>query len=108
MCEGKLVSGAGTELFQEVPYALVQANDDYEQDGLKNGEEVEVIKSGLGKVYVRVKSSPVNDDTDGDGIIDYNDTKPLEWYVCDRDLAIFAALAYEDGTDYVNSMYENH
>jgi hypothetical protein len=38
----------------------------------------------------------------GDGV----DSEPLDWNVGDRDLAIFAALAYENGTDYVNRMYQ--
>lgn len=44
-------------------------------------------------------------DTDGDGYYDWQDSRPKEWDVGDRDLAIFSKLAYLDGEDYVGAMY---
>ncbi|SHO49444.1 cellulose binding domain-containing protein [Anaerocolumna xylanovorans] len=105
MCEGRLTSGSGIKLFAGQSYAAVQANSDYDGDSVPNGEEVYVVKGSDNKVYLKVNSSPVQEDTDYDGLWDSEDQEPLVWNVCDRDLAIFAALAYENGTNFVNKMY---
>lgn len=105
MCDGILVSGTGIKLFSGIPYDNVQANNDYDNDGLINGDEVEVTTRSDGKVYMKVNASPVDDDTDDDGYVDGIDDNPMDWDVGDRDLAMFAALAYEDGENYVNKMY---
>ena len=44
-------------------------------------------------------------DTDGDGYYDWQDPRPKEWDVGDRDLAIFAKLCYLDGEKYEGAMY---
>lgn len=104
MCEGKLISGTGINIFKGHSYEEVQANSDYDGDSIINGDEVAVTQSAS-KTYLKVTSSPTNTDTDLDGLTDSKDTAKLIWNVCDRDLAIFAALAYEDGTNYINKMY---
>lgn len=105
MCEGKLTTGTGIPLFNGLSYDVVQANRDYDSDQVSNGNEVAVTRSSSGKTYLKLSSSPVLTDTDSDGLLDLEDPKPLVWNMCDRDLSIFAALAYEDGTNFVNKMY---
>lgn len=56
-----------------------------------------------GKTAVEVYdyvSNPILRDTDFDGLEDSADSAPLKWDVCNRDLAMFAALAYEEGVSY--------
>ncbi len=58
------------------------------------------LKNG-GEQYITVysyKSRPDKADTDGDGLDDKEDPDPRNWNVCDRDLAMCAAMCYEDGT----------
>ena len=51
-------------------------SDDWDGDGLKNGEEVSV-KSKNGRPYLVVKSSPIFADTDGDGYNDGEEVKTM-------------------------------
>lgn len=76
--------------------------DDWDGDGLKNGDELKIVQQD-GKVYLKMLSSPIEYDTDGDGLNDCSDTHPLEWDVCNRDFAMCAALCYEDGTEARNA-----
>lgn len=46
-----------------------EACDDWDGDGLKNGEEIQVCVTG-NKVYVKMESHPLLADTDGDGYSD--------------------------------------
>ena len=77
-------------------------SDDWDGDGLKNGDELKIVQQD-GKVYLKMLSSPIEYDTDGDGLNDCSDTHPLKWDVCNRDLAMCAALCYEDGTEARNA-----
>ncbi|MBR3004151.1 MAG: InlB B-repeat-containing protein [Lachnospiraceae bacterium] len=49
---------------------------DWDDDGLKNGEEMSVVKA-FGKYYANFHSDPTRSDTDGDGIGDYAEVKQL-------------------------------
>ena len=77
LCEGKLRTGTGVPLFEGISYDEVQSSDDYDQDGIPNGEEV-IVKydAATGKTYIAVVSSPTNPDTDGDGVKDGDDPEP--------------------------------
>lgn len=66
----------GNLLISSGSYALVGVCDkygadcaDWDNDGLLNGEEIQVVTSSFG-TYVRMKSNPVIEDTDGDGLTD--------------------------------------
>ena len=90
---------------------LDKNNPDTDGDGLKDGEEVTLkyhYNADKSQVFVtgNMKSNPAQTDTDGDGKQDNIDKRPMEWDVCDRDLAMFAALCYEDGHDFIDKMYE--
>jgi uncharacterized protein YegL len=77
LCEGKLRTGTGIALFAGISYDEVQARPDYDNDGVLNGDEVIVTyDADTDKTYIMVVSSPVNADTDGDGILDDTDTAP--------------------------------
>ncbi len=73
--------------------------NDYDGDGIINGDELCLVQSG-NVVYLKMKSNPAVKDTDHDGLIDSTDDVPLKWDVSDRDLAIFAALAYDTPEKY--------
>ena len=67
---------SGNLLISSGSYALVGVCDkygadcaDWDNDGLLNGEEIQVVTSSFG-TYVRLKSNPVIEDTDGDGLTD--------------------------------------
>jgi len=77
LCDGKLTTGTGVPIFAGYRFEDIQASDDYDNDGLKNGEEI-VVTEGKGKTYLKIKSSPTRKDTDNDGISDNEDTAPLK------------------------------
>ncbi|MBP5379683.1 MAG: VWA domain-containing protein [Ruminococcus sp.] len=79
LCEGKLTTGTGSGIngFKGIPYDDVQANDDYDGDHVKNGDEL-VISENNGKVYCYVVSDPEEEVTDNDGIWDDEDTAPRD------------------------------
>ena len=105
MCEGKILTTTHKRVFNDKTFIQIQANDDYDGDGRKNGDEIQVVQDYYGRLSVKLLSSPLNKDTDGDGLYDDIDVNPLIWNVCDRDLAIFASLAYEDGTNFIGGIY---
>lgn len=73
ICDGKLVTSKGTLVFGGASYDNVQANADFDGDGLLNGEEVVIMESEVG-VYAKVNSYPFLTDSDGDGLNDYDET----------------------------------
>ena len=74
ICDGKLTTGAGQNIFKGASYEEVQANDDYDHDGLKNGEEVKVTNCG-DKVYLTYKSDPTDSNADNDAYSDSDEVK---------------------------------
>ena len=82
---------------------------DTDGDTLKDGDEIIIRKEHIPltnnvRVYAKMLSDPREPDTDGDGYIDGADENKMEWDVGDRDLAMFAALAYEDGSQYISRL----
>ncbi len=91
ICEGKIVSGTGQNYFEGIDYNSFQANNDYDGDGLKNGEEVTIVRCLDGKVYVKFNSNPCLSDSDEDKLSDNNDPYPLSfntWINYDRDAVV--------------------
>lgn len=74
LCDGTLKLGSGKDNpFYGISYDEVQANADYDHDGLLNGQElvVQVYESVNGaRVYVWMMSDPTSADSDYDGIDD--------------------------------------
>ena len=64
MNSGNLRLGTGVKLI-----GLNYMDADTDSDTLKDGKELEVSKSGK-IVYVKMKSNPTKEDTDGDGLLD--------------------------------------
>lgn len=65
-------------------YEKVQANADYDGDGLLNGEEIK-IKNRNGRITAELVSDPTDEDIDGDDINDYDElskgTNPFKYDV---------------------------
>lgn len=61
LCEGILTYGSGSPTeFAGIPYEDIQANDDYDGDGIKNGEELEVYYDEEQQhIFVYYHSNPV-------------------------------------------------
>ncbi|WP_024860467.1 VWA domain-containing protein [Ruminococcus flavefaciens] len=79
MCEGKLRTDSGTRVFDNKTYDEIQnGGDDFDGDKLKNGDEIS-IETKDGKTTVKLKSSPVDPDTDNDGIPDNEDSAPFDF-----------------------------
>ena len=87
-------------LFGKTP---LKANEDKDGDSAKNGSEIYVYEKD-GKTYYGYYGHPFLKDTDGDGIVDHDQSdlsKPgdddnFKWYVTDRDMAMFMKLVYRD------------
>ncbi len=81
--EGILVVGNGSDQFAGIDFNYdMHGNfsDDYDGDGLKNGEELVIVRSG-DTVYLVMKSNPKLEDSDLDGIQDKYDDNPLSFEV---------------------------
>lgn len=92
----------------EYLYNRVQESDDFDNDGIKNGQEIKIANNNE-KCYVRTFSSPDCRDTDSDGISDYD-----EYYKYKTSRNQFTAvctfeqynrLTYHDY--YIASIYKN-
>jgi len=97
--DGILLLSNGSDQFAGIDF---KTNKDYDGDGLLNGEELRIVRSG-NVIYLEMLSDPTKKDTDGDGIADNDDKKnKMKWDVCYRDLALLANAVYENypaGTD---------
>ncbi len=87
-------------LFGKTP---LKANEDKDGDSAKNGSEIYIYEKA-GKTYYGYYGHPFLKDTDGDGILDHDqsdlsksgDDDNFKWYVTDRDMAMFMKLVYRD------------
>lgn len=66
LCDGDILTEDGKKVFGNATYLEVQSSDDFDSDGLKNGEEI-IIKDDK---YAVLLSDPTKVDSDNDG---YND-----------------------------------
>ncbi|MCM1083311.1 MAG: VWA domain-containing protein [Clostridium sp.] len=79
LCNGTLRIGTQCNIFKGISYEEFNANNDYDGDGIINGDEFEIIHDETtGRVYVRLHSNPVESDSDFDGMDDAIDDKPLD------------------------------
>lgn len=113
ICDGKLKTGTGVNIFEGYTYEEIQdKGSDFDNDGLDNGEEIEVTELD-GFLYLKIYSNPTKRDTDGDGHDDRTETfddslDPMCWDVGDRDLAIFALLSYSSGDAFRGGFYNEN
>lgn len=83
LAQGKMVLSNGSDEFAFIDFNYDENGNpsaDYDGDGLKNGEELQIVQNG-NRVYMVMKSNPVLKDSDGDGVSDANEkangTDPL-------------------------------
>lgn len=79
LCDGDLVLSTGSKILQgtDLNYDMNgNLSDDFDGDGLKNGEEIKVTTLG-DKVYVEMISNPLDKDSDDDGYSDYDEIKKM-------------------------------
>lgn len=109
---GELTTGSGSNQFCGIDLnynSQGEKSDDYDGDGLKNGEEISIVEKN-GKAYINIKSDPTLKDSDGDGDTDNEDDSPLKWDISDRDLAMCCSMVYTSISDetyvgyYLNSL----
>ena len=77
---GDLVLSNGSRMFFGIDFNYDldgYPSDDWDHDGLKNGEELQIIQNG-DRVYLKMLSSPISRDTDDDGIDDSRDSAPMK------------------------------
>lgn len=108
IAEGKLRDGAGNRYFagaisseiidrfpfninvSDLIYESIQQNDDFDGDGIKNGDELNVTHRG-DKVYIKMISNPVYQNSDFDPFTDAeelkNGTRPLVYDVYYYDIS---------------------
>lgn len=90
MCEGKIKLSTGAGIFEGISYEKVQANSDYDGDGLKNGEEVKVEKLSENRVAFKMASDPLESNVDLDNYIDRMDinmgNSPFQYNVFQSDV----------------------
>ena len=78
MNSGKLRLSNGTAWLVGV-LDMYGDSSDWDGDGLKNGEEIEISGSYYsGKVYIKMKSDPLVYDSDFDGYSDYDEVKTMK------------------------------
>jgi Mg-chelatase subunit ChlD len=80
LCDGDLTAGTRVSPFRDVRltpdqlYDAIQEDDDYDRDGLRNGDELYVATKELPGngilVYFKMNADPLQLDTDGDGLHD--------------------------------------
>ena len=83
----------------------LKANEDSDGDNVKNSREIYTYEKD-GKTYYGYYGHPFLKDTDGDGVMDHDQSdlgKPgdddnFKWYVTDRDMALFMKLSYRDAS----------
>lgn len=75
LCNGVITLGTGKQNpFAGIPFEDVQADDDYDNDGVPNGTELKVIYTEATKsAYIKQISDPTTGDSDFDGIDDSED-----------------------------------
>ena len=77
ICNGQLTTDYGTNPFKNISYSEIQSRKgDFDGDGLKNGDEIEIVKS-KDSYFVIQHSSPVNIDSDNDSVNDKKDKLPM-------------------------------
>lgn len=80
ICSGDLVLSTGSQILlgTDLNYNLDgELSDDYDGDGLKNGEEITIVTKE-NKVYIEMISNPLIPDSDFDGYDDYEEVKNMK------------------------------
>ncbi|MCM1399316.1 MAG: DUF3289 family protein [Clostridium sp.] len=79
LCDGTLRVGTQCNIFDGISYEAFNANDDYDGDGIINGDEFEIrYAEKRNRIYVYLHSNPVEADSDFDGVDDSIDDNPFD------------------------------
>lgn len=70
LCEGDVYINGIYNPFSGLKYEAVQANSDYDNDGLINGDEFKVANENESSVTFKISSDPTDEDSDNDGLLD--------------------------------------
>lgn len=70
LCKGLLLDGTGNPVYIYATYDEVMANDDFDGDGIKNGDEYKISVAYNNNARVKIVSDMTSNDTDNDGITD--------------------------------------
>lgn len=110
---GDLVLSNGSVEFSGIDFnfdADGNPSDDWDGDGLKNGEELKIVQRGS-KVVLVMKSNPLLEHSDMDGVSDYNEvrrgTDPLVYQVSERNVNLAQDDDYYYYEDAVKRYEEN-
>ncbi|MDE6568107.1 MAG: thrombospondin type 3 repeat-containing protein, partial [Lachnospiraceae bacterium] len=98
ICDGEITTISGTTIFSPDSYDKLMESDDYDGDGLKNGEEIEIYQYRKA-TYFRLKSLPYIYDSDCDGYSDYEEVKEMNTPPCKANFV----MKYSD-VSYLNNM----
>lgn len=110
---GKILLSNGSRLLQGIDLNYNEnfnLSDDWDNDGLKNIQEIQLMTAPNGTLYLNMISNPCLADTDGDGLSDYDEVKcgtnPLEknFSVDNNNLDILKTNGYY----YMSSEVENY
>ncbi|MBQ7155732.1 MAG: VWA domain-containing protein [Synergistaceae bacterium] len=107
----------GNPLFCGVTDIFGTDTDDWDEDGLKNGEEIEIrVNAFNGQPYILMKSNPMLYDTDMDGYSDYTEMKvmhtdpqkPTRESVSSAQASANYFLSSLAGQNYIDQIFNNY
>ncbi len=97
-----------TDLLTDVIGMFGADSDDWDGDGLKNGEEIKVVSDAHGNARIRIISNPVLTDSDFDGLSDFTEVKQTKTNPLKYDRRSLGALSsLENNSQYLYSLHEN-
>lgn len=103
LCDETLRVGPYSNMFKSVSYEEFNENDDFDGDGIPNGQEIKIIQCKLtGRVYAFMTSNPVELDSDCDGMVDSIDSKPMD---SNRGIVVYETK--DNYRDLKDSYFEN-
>lgn len=104
ICDGEITTISGTTIFSPDSYDTLMESDDYDGDGLKNGEEIEIYQYRKA-TYFRLKSLPYLYDSDCDGYSDCEEVKEMNTPPCQANFVIkHSDVSYLNNTDQFESV----
>lgn len=110
LCEHTIRLGSGkNNPFKDISYDDIQANDDYDGDGLVNGQEL-LVKNDetTNKTYIYMVSNPTSIDSEKDGILDNEDDAPLIKGYADGSIGELTIASDDNGTGHSWLVYKSY
>lgn len=96
-----------TDILLDVLGMFGADSDDWDGDGLKNGEEIKVVSNASGKAKIQILSNPILVDSDFDGLPDFTEVKqtktnPLKY----NRKSLDALVSLENNSQYLYASHE--